>query len=178
MTKLAEMFTTVFYVGKIPFAPGTMGSLVAFLFVPFLIDLNISIAIMIGLSLIGLISIHFHTKSMLDYEDKDLKEIVIDEVIGQFLTFFIITRAEGIQERLTKMIIEIKPDIFLISIFIVSFLTFRFFDIYKPLFIRHIDEKMNNAWGIILDDIAAGIMASILTLIIFSVTLALFLIVF
>jgi len=90
------------------------------------------------------------------FSNIDAKEIVIDEFIGQsipILTFYSFLEKENI-------------NMFIIVAF-ASFVLFRIFDIFKPYPINLIDQKLKNGFGVMLDDMIAGIFSSILALIIF-----------
>ncbi len=73
--------------------------------------------------------------------NKDPSQIVIDEVVGMAVA-------------LVGAPIEL-------SLIIVAFLFFRFFDIWKPFPIKQIDRSFPGGWGIVLDDVAAGVMANL-----------------
>jgi len=90
------------------------------------------------------------------FSNIDAKEIVIDEFIGQsipILSFYSFLEKENI-------------NMFIIVAF-ASFVLFRIFDIFKPYPINLIDQKLKNGFGVMLDDMIAGIFSSILALIIF-----------
>jgi phosphatidylglycerophosphatase A len=70
---------------------------------------------------------------------KDSPKIVIDEVAGMLVTLCFLPYS------MTNIVL--------------GFMLFRFFDIYKPLYIRHF-EKYPQGWGVMLDDVAAGIWAN------------------
>ena len=99
-----------------------------------------------AITLLSFVAVHAYTTDLLE---KDKSEIVIDEVIGQSIALSpLLIFAEEILLR----------DFFMC---IISLLFFRFFDIVKPFPINKID-KMNNTFGVILDDILAGIFAALL----------------
>ena len=91
-------------------------------------------------------------------EDKDPKEVVIDEVIGQTIPIYLFEIAHGNEKD--------SQEIILFYIYI--FILFRFFDIKKPFPINIFDKKFKNSFGVILDDVIAGLYV-VLTLIIFMV---------
>ena len=126
--------STCFYLGKIPIAPGTMASLATLLIWP-LIPLNyfIQIIILIILFIIGIISSKIIAKEM---NEKDPSEIVIDEVVGMGISLFMLPNE--------------------IILYLFAFIIFRILDILKPSFIYSI-QKLPNGWGIMLDDVVAGI---------------------
>ena len=134
--KLAHFFASVFYIGKLPLAPGTGGSLVALL-VWLLILPNIS-----SFTLIVLIVIIFgfgvYISSIVENElgENDPSLVVIDEWVGQWIALLFLPYS--------------------IKWGIIAFGLFRLFDIWKPYPIRKLDE-INGGWGIMLDDVLAGI---------------------
>jgi phosphatidylglycerophosphatase A len=90
------------------------------------------------------------------FSNVDAREIVIDEFIGQsipILSFYSFLEKENI-------------SIFIVIVF-VSFILFRIFDILKPYPINLVDKKIKNGFGVMLDDVIAGIFSSILMLIIY-----------
>jgi phosphatidylglycerophosphatase A len=92
------------------------------------------------------------------YKNNDSKEIVIDEFIGQSIPLLSI----HISELQLKMQ-SLSFGVYYIEIWILlSFILFRFFDILKPFPINIIDQKMKNGLGVILDDIVAGILTTLL----------------
>ena len=82
-----------------------------------------------------------------EFAEIDSKEIVIDEFLGQSIPilFFYIIFYEGLASN----------TFFFIIVFL-SFVGFRFFDIFKPYPISYVDKNMKNGLGVILDDIIAG----------------------
>ena len=139
--KLAEIIGTVLYVGKSPFAPGTVGSLVAlgmwFILKPSIID-PLFLLITGGIFFLG---IAVSTVLIEAWNKKDPKEIVIDEWVGMWIGLYLVEH----------------------SIFwgLSAFFCFRFFDIFKPGPIGEMD-KMDGSIGVMMDDVVAGILTCIL----------------
>jgi phosphatidylglycerophosphatase A len=138
--KLIYFFATGFGAGLIPFAPGTMGTLVA---IPFYIGLQklslIAYAILLILSfIIGIWLCSLASKPLATH---DHPSIVWDEMVGFWLTLFAIPFS-------------------LLNLFI-GFLAFRLFDIQKPWPIGWVDKKVQGGLGIMLDDVLAGIYANL-----------------
>ena len=151
--KFKWFILTGFYSGLLPKAPGTWGSLVGIIIAYFVIiympNPNLTIFLLaILFSIIGY-------KYTNDYESiseiHDDKRIVIDEIAGVLLTVSILG--------------NLKEDT-LIKLFL-AFITFRFFDIYKPSIIGKIDKKAPGGLGVMGDDIIAGLFAGILSGILF-----------
>ena len=90
-----------------------------------------------------------------EFEKEDPQEIVIDEVVGQMLTLLAIP----IYETLYPL-----PNIYY---FVVAFLFFRLFDVWKPYPINYVDNNIRGAMGIMLDDIVASIYSIISLILIF-----------
>ncbi len=128
------------FLGLIPFAPGTFGSLLG---IP-LYWLFSHLPTFLGICSLGfviLISVWISSRAELLLGNKDPSQIVIDEVVGMAVAL------AGA---------PIEP-----SFIIVAFIFFRFFDIWKPFPIRYIDKSFPGGWGIVFDDVAAGIMANL-----------------
>ena len=150
----------MFGLGKIPKIPGTFGSLatVIMLYLSFHI-LNISSNII----LIGLITIFIYSFSAVsahikDNEDKDPKEVIIDEFIGQSIPIYLYEISHGTEKSSDEAII----------FYGVCFVLFRFFDIAKPFPVSFFDKNFKNSFGVIMDDVCAGFYV-VLSLICFMV---------
>ena len=102
------------------------------------------------------------------FKKKDPKEIVIDEFFGQSIPlffYFLIAKFQWITKRG-----QVDYDSFLENPelwILLSFILFRIFDIFKPYPINIIDKKVKNGLGVMLDDIIAGIYATIIVIILF-----------
>jgi len=155
---------TLFGIGYITLMPGTFSSLFTCLFFSFLIMLKINLILIffIFLILIPCVIILIN-KNLNLFSEIDAKEIVIDEFIGQsipiFFVYFFINKLSNFNINFDKL--------FLIKFMTVSFLTFRFFDIVKPYPINLID-KIKNGYGVVFDDVLAGIYSATITYIIFK----------
>ena len=149
MHKLNYNFVTLLGIGNIKVAPGTFGSIFAciVLFVLFHI-LNINnyliLFFLILITMTSFVSINIYLKYS---KTKDPKEVVVDEFVGQSIPIFMYEISHG-YEKLTNDA--------LIFYFII-FILFRIFDIFKPFPINYIDKNFQNAVGVILDDVMAGI---------------------
>ena len=152
------LFVTFFGIGTIRYAPGTITSLITtILLFSFFHIINISSnIILVCLIIIFLYAFYAIAYYIKDNENKDPKEIVIDEVIGQSIPIYLYEISHS-SEKLTQ-------DALLFYLYI--FILFRFFDIKKPFPVSTFDEKFKNSFGVILDDIIAGLYV-VLTLIIF-----------
>ena len=142
-------------IGKIKYAPGTLASLITCLLFLLLINFfNISVLLLITL-IIFCYSFIAINNSFDEFETEDPQEIVIDEVVGQMLTLLAIP----IYETLYPL-----PKIYYC---VGAFLLFRLFDVWKPFPINYIDENIQGAMGIMLDDIVASVYSIIILIIIF-----------
>ena len=139
--------------GFSPRAPGTFGSLVGLLVCAIYRNISpsksadesqfIEIFAILALSIIGWYAIKI-TEEMTEIHDDP--RIVIDEIAGQWIAL------------LPLKTIHFRE-------FIVGFILFRFFDIVKPWPIRWLDEKLNSAFGTLVDDLVAGLFAAIVLVI-------------
>ena len=91
-----------------------------------------------------------------EFENKDPKQIVIDEVLGQAIPIIFIVYLS------LNNLISIDVEIY----YLLSFILFRFFDILKPFPVNYFDKNHKNFFGIIMDDIVAGIYTMIIIYII------------
>ena len=154
------LFVTMFGLGRIGFIPGTFGSLatVILLFVCFHI-LSISSIIILLILLItfaySFIAIKNHTK---DSKNKDPGEIIIDEFIGQAIPIYLYEISHGTEKATDQAVM----------IYAICFMLFRFFDIKKPFPVSYFDKKQKNSFGVVMDDVCAGIYV-VLSLICFMV---------
>lgn len=140
MNQLIIALATGFYVGKIPKAPGTWGSLAALIPWFFFKDVNLYIymAILVATFVLGYLVSGSAEKLM---AQKDPGSIVIDEVLGIFITLIMV------------------PDH--PAAWVLGFVLFRLFDILKPYPVSLFDKNFHGGMGIMLDDVAAGIYALI-----------------
>ena len=145
MIKFTNLFVSLFYSGYIKIIPsGTFGSFISIMILfPLIIFNIISLELFIlGFIIIFLLSLYFIKKFSSYNKSHDSKIIVIDEFLG---IYFILIFFEQIQ------IINTYISVFLI------FILFRFFDIVKIFPANIIDKNLNNALGVILDDLVAAI---------------------
>ena len=145
--RLARLIVTFFYIGHAKIAPGSIASLVTTL-VFYLFAKNLTFYLFIIIIFLATTSA-FIAVSVYNYKslEKDRSEIVIDEVIGQSIALLPLLLFEQTN----------FPQLFMC---IISLLFFRFFDIVKPYPINKFD-KMNNTFGVIFDDILAGIFSAL-----------------
>ncbi len=147
--KINFLFVTLFGIGRIRKIPGSIASLATILFLFFLfhvinIDPNIILIFLIIIFFISLYSVNIFIKHL---DDKDPKEIVIDEFIGQSIPICLYEIAHDT----TKNISEI------LTFYFIMFILFRIFDISKPYPVNYYDKNFKNSFGVIMDDVCAGL---------------------
>ncbi len=180
---ISELIVTCFFVGKIKYAPGTFGSLLAFplnyLLLVFLIKtgfllpiegfsvserefitmLLLMLSVIVILSIIGVIASNIYMKK---HGSHDPKEIVIDELVGQMLTSSLTLLSTAFVYNSNFPDNHSKLFIDSLCFFILPFAFFRLCDILKPWPIGWIDANVGGGIGVMLDDIAAALLASLL----------------
>ena len=160
INKFNTLFVTMFGIGKVKIIPGTFGSLVTIIILYILFHpLNISS----NLILVGLVTIFIYSFSAVEshikyIEDKDPREIVIDEFIGQSIPIYLYEVSHGTEKTPSEALI----------FYTICFILFRFFDIKKPFPISFFDRNFKNSFGVIMDDVCAGLYV-VLSLICFMV---------
>ena len=154
------LFVTCFGIGSFRFAPGTITSLVTtvFLFSLFHIMNLSNNVILITLLFIFVYSFYAVSEYIKHNENKDPKEVVIDEFIGQSIPIYLYEIAHG----------TIKNSQESILFYLYIFILFRYFDIKKPFPVSYFDKKFKNSFGVIFDDVVAGLYV-VLTLVIFMI---------
>jgi phosphatidylglycerophosphatase A len=140
--KLAEFIGTVGYVGYLPIAPGTWGSLAAliawYILKPMISD-PLFLLITGAIFFAGVAASEILVEA---WEDGDPKAVVVDEWVGMWIALYL------------------APHTLVWGL--VAFLLFRFFDILKPGPIQLMDD-LHSAIGVMMDDVVAGIFALLLT---------------
>lgn len=150
---LANLIATGFYVGKIPIAPGTFGSLLGLILLfpwygghaasPLALAILCAECFVTGL---------WATQTILkasEFQNPDPKEIVVDEILGQWLTVLLVSFFVPVTWKTL----------------IICFIAFRVFDIVKPFPIDYMDEKLaanpkTAALGVMMDDCVAALFAA------------------
>ena len=135
--KISFQFSTSFGVGNSKFFPGTLASLITLPIVWVIknfFSLEFFLTTILFYSMISYFLIKICIKNI---TNKDPKYVVADEHIGQSISLIFCEQA--------------------IFDYLISFCLFRFFDILKPFPINLVDNHLKNAFGVILDDVLAGI---------------------
>ena len=157
---LNYLFVTCFGVGSFKFAPGTITSLITTIFLYSLFHIiNLSNkSIFIILLMVFIFSFYAVSEYIKYNENKDPKEVVVDEFIGQSIPIYIYEISHGTSKDSKEAVL----------FYFYIFILFRFFDIKKPFPINFFDKKFKNSFGVIFDDVIAGFYV-VLTLIIFMI---------
>ena len=140
---------TGFFVGTVPFAPGTFGSIIGLPLVFLLSRINLLLSVAcILLFILFAIGIASATEKILN--QKDPAKIVIDEIAGIMVAF-------------TGLPFNLKTVI-------AGFVIFRVFDILKPFPIRSLERRVSGGSGVVLDDVLAGVYTNLILRLAFYIT--------
>ena len=142
MNKIISIFTTLFGIGYSPIAPGTIGSIFSIVFLYFLIKFVSYSFLVIIFLIIFFTSLKFIEKYSNLLKNHDSSTIVIDEFLGIFLII------------LFYDYLKFTNDIIM---FLLILILFRFFDILKIFPINWVDKNIKNSFGVVLDDLLAGV---------------------
>jgi phosphatidylglycerophosphatase A len=140
MNRFIVILATGFGVGYSPVAPGTLGTLIAIPIYYFLSEIP---SPLYEVTLVGFffLSVWVSGNAERLFGKEDDQRIVIDEVIGFLITMLWVPKT--------------------IRFIIIGFVLFRFFDILKPFPIRRLEKRLKGGFGVVLDDVAAGVYANI-----------------
>ena len=141
MNRFFLIIATGFGVGYSPVAPGTLGTLVAIPIYYFLSEIPSPLYEITLISFIFL-SVWISEKAEIFFGKKDDQRIVIDEIIGFLITMLWVPKT--------------------VPLIIIGFFLFRFFDILKPFPIRRLEKGLKGGYGVVLDDVVAGVYANII----------------
>lgn len=137
MNKFFLFFVTCGYIGYIPYIPGTIASIIACLILYLFPFKSLIVQIMF---LIFFIPFAIICINKFNFEGKDPRYIVLDEFVGMFITM------AGHKTHIINLL--------------TGFILFRFFDIVKPYPIHYV-ERYKKGYGIVADDVIAGVFANI-----------------
>ncbi len=149
MSNINFLFVTLFGIGKLKKIPGSYASLATTIFLFFLFHIinfspNIVLIIIVVIFFIAIYSVKIFIKNL---DNKDPKEVVIDEFIGQSIPICLYEIAhEGVKE--TSQVL---------TFYFIMFILFRIFDIVKPYPVSYYDKNFKNSFGVIMDDVCAGL---------------------
>ena len=146
---LNNYFVTMFGIGYIKKIPGTVSSFVTvvFLFIYFHyfeLSKNYFLLILSLIFIYSFIAVNLYIK---DKANKDPKEVVIDEFIGQSVPIYLYEISHGTDKTFNESI----------YIYFVIFILFRLFDIKKPFPVSYFDKNFKNSFGVVMDDVIAGL---------------------
>jgi phosphatidylglycerophosphatase A len=150
---LQKLFLTFFGSGLCPKAPGTAGSLAALpvgALIIYYMGVESLFMLTIAVTIIGIFEVNKYEKLTGDH---DQSHIVIDEAVGMWLSLMI---AYYTMITLHYPYVEIMALLF-------SFAAFRLFDIWKPSTIGWIDREWKGGYGVMMDDVLAGIAGGFLS---------------
>ena len=149
INKINYLFVSLFGIGKVSKIPGSIASLVTTIFLFFLFHIlgiapNFVLLFIIIIFALSLYAVNIFIKNL---DNKDPKEVVIDEFIGQAIPICLYEIAhEGAKE--TSQVL---------TFYFIIFVLFRIFDITKPYPISYYDKNFKNSFGVIMDDVCAGL---------------------
>lgn len=139
-TGFAQVIATTFFSGFFPIAPGTVGAAVA-AFLLWLLPPFSSFLLLVLTIVFFFIGVWASTRSERLWQEKDPGRINWDEFVGMMASVLFLPRSW--------------------SVLLVAFIVFRIFDVVKPFPVNRA-EKIKSGWGIMLDDIYAGIYSNII----------------
>ena len=133
--------------GLFPIAPGTLGSIVSWIvFIILSHHINMTFLTIVFIFL----AIFICEQASKDLVEKDHKSIVLDELVGIWVAMIPVLYISSTQQER-------------IAYAVIALILFRFFDILKPFPISYFDKRFKNGFGIVIDDLVAGIFAGLLT---------------
>ena len=149
MNNIVFLFVTLFGIGKISKIPGSIASLTTTIFLFFILHiLNVSPNIvLILIILIFFLSLYVVNIFIKNLDNKDPKEVVIDEFIGQSIPICLYEIAHADSKETSEVLTS----------YFIMFILFRIFDIAKPYPVSYYDKNFKNSFGVIMDDVAAGL---------------------
>ena len=139
----------MFGIGKLPRIPGSYASLVTVIFLYILFNIfsvpaDTFLFFLVGVFIISLFAVNFFIK---DLTNKDPKEVVIDEFIGQSIPICLYEIAHSDPAAPARVL----------TFYFIMFILFRIFDIAKPYPVSYYDKNFKNSFGVIMDDVCAGL---------------------
>jgi len=138
--KSVVFLATGCYIGNLSFAPGTCGSALGLFLCYFLSKIGLLRSLFLTIAFIFCAMWIAHEAEKI-LQTKDPGCIVIDEIAGMILTLF------GLPFNMMTLIL--------------GFVLFRVLDIWKPYPIRFLDKNLSGGVGIVMDDVAAGILSNL-----------------
>ena len=143
-----HLLATLGGIGMVPIAPGTFGSIAAWLIFVYLSHFISMINMIILTILLFILSIWICNQASKNLENKDHKSIVIDEFVGIWIALLPVLFVANSQFERTVYALA-------------ALIFFRLFDILKPFPISYFDKNYKNGFGIVIDDVISGLIAII-----------------
>ena len=149
LNKINFLFVTFFGIGKLKKIPGSYASLVTTIFLFFIFHiLNFSPnVVLVGIIIVFFISLYAVNIFIKDLDNKDPKEVVIDEFIGQSIPICLYEISHEGAKEISLVL----------TFYFIIFILFRIFDIAKPYPVSYYDKNFKNSFGVIMDDVCAGL---------------------
>ena len=149
LKKINSLFVTMLGIGKLPKIPGSYASLATVIFLYILfhilsIPADTFLFFLVAIFIISIFAVNSFTK---DLTNKDPKEVVIDEFIGQSIPICLYEIAHNEPTNPARVI----------TFYFIIFILFRIFDITKPYPVSYYDKNFKNSFGVIMDDVCAGL---------------------
>ena len=162
INKINFLFVTLFGIGKIKIIPGTFGSLATALLLFFLFHIlnispNIILFTIVAIFFISFFAVNAFIK---DLTNKDPKEVVIDEFIGQSIPLYLYEVSHNTP----------KESVDVLKFYFIIFILFRIFDIVKPFPANYFDKNFKNSFGVIMDDVVAGLYVVLVLVLYMAIT--------
>ena len=155
MKKINVLISTFFGYGYLTKIPGTVASAVTTIFIYIAYEIldykNLKFSI-VFFAILFFYSFYAVRDAESEFEKKDPGQIVIDEVLGQWMPLILLLYLN----QSGKISVQVE------YYYIISFFSFRFFDILKPFPVSYFDKNHKNYFGIIMDDIMAGLYSMII----------------
>ena len=136
-------------IGKLPRIPGSYASVVTVIFLSILfhifsVSANTFLFFLVAIFIISIFAVNLFIK---DLSNKDPKEVVIDEFIGQSIPICLYEIAHN----------EPTDPARVLTFYFIMFILFRIFDITKPYPVSYYDKNFKNSFGVVMDDVCAGL---------------------
>ena len=149
MNKINFLFVTLFGIGRLKKIPGSYASLITVIFLYILfhvlaVPADVFLFFLVAIFIISLFAVNLFVK---DLTNKDPKEVVIDEFIGQSIPICLYEIAHETTKEFTQVL----------TFYFIMFILFRIFDIAKPYPVSYYDKNFKNSFGVIMDDVCAGL---------------------
>ena len=151
MNKFSEIYSTLFYIGYSKYAPGTIGSFISLIIIYFLKNNFNYIFFLIFFIILLLLSFFLIKIFSNEIDEYDASEIIIDEFLGVYFIMLFWDFFTSYNEFIDLLMV---------------FILFRFFDIFKFFPANYIQNNFKNSFGVIFDDIIAGIYTIIIIILI------------